>query len=145
MLFHPANRAGMEKNLIERYFTQTAVLSRMRKGIVSPYLDTLADELEAQHYSRKSIRRQLRNAHASGCWLAKKQIPLAQIDEAVLARYTKPMHRSSHPSRKRGERPHNARGLSRLIALLCRQGVVPLQVEAAPASISSSATLAGSF
>ena len=123
--------------MIERYFTQPAVLNRMRNGIISPYLDALSEDLEAQHYSRKSIRRQLRNAHALGCWLAKQQIPLAQIDEAILARYTKPMHRCSHPSRKCGERPHNARGLSRLIALLRRQGVVPLQVEAAPASISS--------
>jgi hypothetical protein len=123
--------------LIERYFTQPAVLSRMRNGIVSSYLDALSDDLEAQHYSRKSIRRQLRNADAFGCWLAKQQIPLAQIDEAVLARYSEPMHRCPHPSRIRGERPHNARGLSRFIALLRHQGVVPLQAEAAQASISS--------
>ena len=39
-------------------------------------------------------------------------------------------------SHTRGERPHNARGLSRVIAHR-GQGVVPLQVEAALASISS--------
>jgi site-specific recombinase XerD len=136
MLFHPANRAGMEKNLIERYFTQTAVLSRMRNGIVSPYLDTLADELEAQHYSRKSIRRQLRNAHAFGGWLANQQIPLAHIDEAILVRYTEPMRRCLRPSSTHWECPHNARGLPRFIALLRRQGPVPLQVQAVPGSIS---------
>jgi len=124
--------------LIERYFTQPAVLNRMRIGIVSPYLDALAAELEAQHYSRKSIRRQLRNAHAFGGWLAKQHIPPAHVDEAVVARYTEPMPRRPCPSRRRGERPHNARGLPRFIALLRRQGVVPVQVEAVPSSVSGS-------
>ena len=118
--------------MIERYFTQPAVLSRMRNGIVSPYLDALAAELEAEHYSRKSVRRQLRNAHAFGGWLAKQQIPLAHIDEAAVARYTEPMRRRPCPSRTRGERPHNARGLPRFIALLRRQGVLPTPVQEAP-------------
>lgn len=118
--------------MIERYFTQPAVLSRMRNGLVSPYLDALAAELEAQHYSRKSIRRQLRNAHSFGRWLAQQQIPLANVDEAVVTRYTEPMRRRPCPSRTHGERPHNARGLPRFIALLRRQGAVPAQVEAAP-------------
>ena len=122
--------------MIERYFTQPAVLNRMRNGIVSPYLDALAAELEAQHYSRKSIRRQLRNAHAFGGWLANQQIPLAHVDEAVVARYTAPMRRRPCPSRRHGERPHNARGLPRFIALLRRQGIVSAQVEAAPGSVS---------
>ena len=122
--------------MIERYFTQPAVLSRMRNGLVSPYMDALAAELEAQQYSRKSIRRQLRNAHAFGRWLAKHQIPLAHVDEAIVARYTEPMRRRPCPSRRHGERPHNARGLPRFITLLRRQGVVPAQVEAAPSSPS---------
>ncbi len=122
--------------MIERYFTQPAVLGRLRNGIVSPHLDALAAELEAEHYSRKSIRRQLRNAHAFGGWLAKQQIPLAHVDEAVVVRYTEPMRRRSCPSRKHGERPHNARGLPRFIALLRRQGVVPAQVEPTPGSVS---------
>jgi len=122
--------------LIERYFTQPAVLNRMRNGIVSPYLDALAAELEAQHYSRKSIRRQLRNAHAFGGWLAKQHVPLAHVDEAVVERYTEPMRRRPCPSRRRGERPHNARGLPRFVALLRREDVVPAQLEAAPCAAS---------
>ena len=122
--------------MIEHYFTQPAVLGRLRNGIASPYLDSLAAELEAEHYSRKSIRRQLRNAHAFGGWLAKQQIPLAHLDEAVVVRYTEPMRRRPCPSRKHGEGPHNARGLPRFVALLRRQGVVPAQVEPTPGSVS---------
>jgi hypothetical protein len=124
----PTGPAG--EDLIERYFTQPAVLRRMRDGIMRPYLDVLAAELEAEHYSRKSIRRQLRNADAFGHWLAARQIGIGDVSEAVVARYTEPMHRCPGRSRARGYRPHNARGLPRFIALLRRQGVVPAQVEA---------------
>jgi site-specific recombinase XerD len=120
--------------LIERYFTQGAVLRRMRDGIMSPYLDVLAAELEAEHYSRKSVRRQLRNADAFGRWLAQQHIAIAEITEAVATRYTEPMHRCPGRSRARGYRPHNARGLPRLISLLRRQGVAPVQAQAAPSS-----------
>jgi site-specific recombinase XerD len=118
--------------LIERYFNQPAVLRRMRTGIMSPHLNALAAELEAQHYSRKSIRRQLRNSDAFGRWLAEQQIPIINITEAVVARYTAPMRRCPGPSRARGYRPHNARGLHRLIELLRRQGAMPAQVETVP-------------
>jgi integrase/recombinase XerD len=115
--------------LIERYFTQGAVHRRMRDGIMSPYLDVLAAELEAEHYSRKSIRRQLRNADAFGRWFAEQQIPIADVTDAALARYTESMHRCPGRSRSRGYRPHNARGLPRFIALLRRQGVVPVEAQ----------------
>ena len=122
--------------MIERYFNQPAVLRRMRTGIMSPHLNALAAELEAQHYSRKSIRRQLRNSDAFGRWLAEQQIPIINITEAVVARYTAPMRRCPGPSRARGYRSHNARGLPRLIELLRRQGAMPAQVETVPTAPS---------
>ena len=115
--------------MIERYFTQPAVLHRMRVGIMSLYLDALAAELEAQHYSRKSIRRQLRNGDAFGRWLTEQQIPIANVSEAVVTRYIEPMRRCPGSSRARGYRSHNSRGLPRLIELLRRQGVMPAQAE----------------
>ncbi len=104
----------------------------MRAGIMSPHLNALAAELEAQHYSRKSIRRQLRNSDAFGRWLAEQKIPIINVTEAVVTRYTEPMRRCPGPSRVRGYRPHNARGLSRLIGMLRRQGAMPAQVESVP-------------
>jgi site-specific recombinase XerD len=127
MLLRSANWANRRTDVIEHYFHQPAVLRRMRDGIMSPYLDALAAELEAQHYSRKSIRRQLRNGDAFGRWLAEQQIPLANISEAVVTRYTEPMRRCPGSSRTRGYRSHNSRGLSRLIELLRCQGVMSAQ------------------
>jgi site-specific recombinase XerD len=106
----------------------------MRAGIRSPHQNALAAELEAQHYSRKSIRRQLRNRDALGRWLAEQQMPIINVTEAVVARYTAPMRRCPGPSRARGYRPHSARGLPRLIEMLRRQGAMPAQVEAVPTS-----------
>lgn len=94
--------------MIEHYFTQPAVLHRIRDGIMSPYLDALAVELEAQYYSRKSIRRQLRNGDAFGRWLAEQR---ANISEAVVTHYTEPMRRCRGSSRTRGYRSHNSRSL----------------------------------
>jgi site-specific recombinase XerD len=122
--------------LIERYFHQPACLQRMRDGIMNPYLDVLAVELEAQHYSRRSIRRQLRNSDAFGWWLAEEKIPIGHVTETVVARYTEAMHRCPGPSRAQGYRPHNSRGLPRLVELLRRQGVVPAQVQAVPSPSS---------
>jgi hypothetical protein len=50
--------------VIETYFTAPRVLDRMRSGPMAPYLDELAAELQSHSYSRKSVRRQLRNADA---------------------------------------------------------------------------------
>ena len=122
--------------MIEHYFVQPKVLRRLRAGLISPHLNTLAAELQTQHYSRKSIRRQLRNADAFGRWLAEQKIPWSEVTDAVVARYVEPMHRCPGPSRARGYRPHNARGLPHLMELLRRQAVVPTEpvAEAAPPS-----------
>ena len=107
---------------------------------MNPYLDPLAAELEEREYSYISIRRQLRNADSFGRWLVEQQIPLADVTGETLARYTAPMHRCPGPSRAHGYRPHNARGLPRLIGLLTRQGVVPKQEETIPASVEHTET-----
>ncbi len=99
----------------------------MRAGIMSPHLDALAAEFDARHYSRKSIRRQLRNSDAFGRWLAEQRIPITNVTAAVVARYTEPMRRCPGP---RGYRPHNSRGLPQLLDLLRRQGLIPAPVDA---------------
>ena len=59
--------------MIEHCFAQPAVLRRLRAGLMGPYLDSLAAELQAQQYSRKTIRRQLRTADAFGRWLTNRR------------------------------------------------------------------------
>ena len=58
----------------------------MRSGLMAPYLGALAAELQAQDYSRKSIRRQLRNADSFGCWLTEQELTVAEITDDLLGR-----------------------------------------------------------
>jgi integrase/recombinase XerD len=111
--------------LIETYFAAPHVLDRMRSGPIAPYLDALAAELQSQEYSRKSIRRQLCNADSFGSWLAEQKLTVAGITDDLVDRYVGGLHRSARAGYAKGYRPHNARGLPRLLDLFRGAGVLP--------------------
>jgi site-specific recombinase XerD len=111
--------------LIETYFAAPGVLDRMRSGLMAPYLGALAAELQSRDYSRKSIRRQLRNADSFGCWLTEQRLTAADITDDLLGRYIGDLHRSVRAGYSTGYRPHNGRGLPRLLDLLRGSGVLP--------------------
>jgi integrase/recombinase XerD len=111
--------------LIETYFAAPRVLDRMRSGPMAPYLGALATELQSQDYSRKSIRRQLRNADSFGTWLAEQNRTVAEITDDLVDRYVGGLHRSARTGYSKGYRSHNARGLARLLNLFRRSGVLP--------------------
>jgi site-specific recombinase XerD len=85
----------------------------------------LAAELQSQEYSRKSIRRQLRNADSFGSWLAEQKLTVAGITDDLVDCYVGNLHRSVRAGYSRGYRPHNARGLPRLLELFRGAGVLP--------------------
>jgi site-specific recombinase XerD len=122
--------------LVETYFTAPFVLGRMRSGPMAPYLDTLAAELQLHDYSRKSIRRQLRNADSFGRWLTEQDLAVAGITDEVVGRYVGGMHRSARAGHAKGYRPHNARGLPRLLDLLRSLRILPPVILPAPANDS---------
>jgi site-specific recombinase XerD len=111
--------------LIETYFAAPHVLDRMRSGPMAPYLGSLAAELRSQDYSRKSIRRQLRNADSFGAWLTEQNLAVAGITDDLVDRYVGGLHRSARAGYSKGYRPHNARGLPRLLDLLRGSGILP--------------------
>ena len=49
-----------EKPMIEHCFSRTSVLTRLRQGLLGPYLDELATGLRQAGYARDSIRHYLR-------------------------------------------------------------------------------------
>ena len=111
--------------MVETYFAAPLVLDRMRSGPMAPYMGALADELQAQDYSRKSVRRQLHNADSFGWWLSEQNLAVATITDETVSRYVGGLHRSARDSYAKGYPPHNARGLPRLLELLRRSGVLP--------------------
>jgi site-specific recombinase XerD len=122
--------------LIETYFSAPHVLDRMRSGPMASYLGALADELRSQGYSRKSIRRQLRNADSFGWWLSEQDLAVASITDEVVRRYFGGLHRSARKGCTKGYRPHNARGLPRLLDLLRGAGVLSSVIPSRPAGDS---------
>jgi site-specific recombinase XerD len=110
---------------MERFFTAPKVLNRMRSGPMAPYLGAMATELQSQDYSRKSIRRQLRNADSFGWWLTKRNLAAGEITDDLLGRYIGGLHRSVRTGYSKGYCPHNGRGLPRLLDLLRGAGVLP--------------------
>ena len=110
---------------MDTYFAAPLVLERMRSGPMAPYLGTLAADLQSQDYSRKSIRRQLRNADSFGSWLNEQNLAVDLITEEAVSRYVGGMHRSTREGCAKGYRPHNARGLPRLLDLFRSANVLP--------------------
>jgi integrase/recombinase XerD len=104
--------------LVETYFAAPHVLDRMRSGPMAPYLDAMAAELQSQDYSRKSIRRQLRNVDSFGWWLNEQNLAVTEVTGEVVGRYVRGMHRSVRTGYGKGYPAHNARGLPRLLGLL---------------------------
>lgn len=122
--------------MVETYFVAPHVLDRMRSGPMAPHLGALAAELQAQNYSRKSIRRQLRNADSFGWWLTEQNLSVATLTDEAVGRYVGGLHRSAREGYAKGYRPHNARGLPRLLELLRRSGIVPPPIPTPPVSDS---------
>ncbi|MCX6630370.1 MAG: tyrosine-type recombinase/integrase [Candidatus Solibacter sp.] len=119
--------------MIKTYFAAPHVLDRMHSGLMAPYLDTLASELQSRDYSRKSIRRQLRNVDSFGWWLNQQNLTAAEITDDLVGRYVGGLHRSVRTGYSKGYRPHNARGLPRLLELLRGSGVLsPVVISAQP-------------
>ncbi len=92
---------------------------------MAPYLDGLAANLQSREYSRRSIRRQLCNTDSFGYWLSEQNLTVTSITDEVVGRYVGGLHRSARAGYPKGYRPHNARGLPRLLELLCERGVLP--------------------
>ena len=80
--------------MIETYFTAPRVLDRMRSGPMAAYLGPMAAELQSQDYTRKSIRRQIRNADSFGWWLTEQNLTAGEITDDLVGRYIGGLRRS---------------------------------------------------
>ena len=107
--------------MIEHYFSRTSVLTRLRHGLLGPYLDELATALHQQGYARDSIRHYLRACDQFGRWLTQQGYTTQVLDEALVERYLRGL-----PRRPMGRQPQLAEGLPHLLQLLRQCGVIAL-------------------
>lgn len=105
--------------MIEQYFSRTSVITRLRHGLLGPYLDDLATALHQQGYAWDSIRHYLRACDQFGRWLVQQGSTAQEVDEALVARYL-----SGLPRRLSGQQPQAAEGLPHLLQLLRQRGIM---------------------
>ena len=106
--------------MIEYGFTRTSVITRLRRGPLGPHLDALATILHQHGYAPDSIRRTLRAGEQFGQWLAQHGHAIADVDEALVARYLQTL-----PRPLVGQWPKAAAGLPHLLRLWWQQGLLP--------------------
>src|SRR6266446_2944460 len=110
--------------MIEQFFTQPKVLSRLREGVFGRYLPAFAASLHKEGYSRGCIRRHLRAADHFGAWLTKQRLTAGDLTGAIVERYINGRGRLYSASRPNGRLSHSAQGLHELLEFLKQQGVI---------------------
>lgn len=103
--------------MLESFFVQKQVLSRLRSGPMGPYLPELAAQLIQQHYAQRTGCILLRTADRLGRWLAQKGVALADVTTAHLKNFA-----ASHGRRDTGRLPQMVWGVSRIAELLQSHG-----------------------
>ena len=96
-----------------------------REGLLDRYLPELVQTLRSQRYQRDTIRRYLVAVDTFDQWLVVHRLTVAEIDEAVLARYVASQGYRTIRTTGHKKLPHTAVGLSHLLAVLRTQGVIP--------------------
>jgi len=110
--------------MIEKFFTQSQTLFRMRAGILGPYLPVIATALDEARYSTATIRLHLRAADHFGVWLQEKNIGVADVSEVTVDSYIRGLDRQCSPSTPNGRLPNSALGLHRLVEVLRQSEVL---------------------
>ena len=73
--------------MLDTFFTQIKVRSRMESGPIGPYLSEIAAMLHRDGYARSTIRRHLRAADRFGAWILKGGMSIVDINASIVDRY----------------------------------------------------------
>src|SRR5215469_12943718 len=103
--------------MLDTFFSQIKVRSRMESGLIGPYLSEIAAVLYRDGYTRGTIRRHLRVADHFGAWLLKQGMEVTDIGISTVDRYLEGLGRQFFSSCPRGRVPRKASGLRRLVEI----------------------------
>ena len=110
--------------MLDTFFTQIKVRSRMESGPIGPYLSEIAAMFHRDGYARSTIRRHLRAADRFGAWILKEGMSIVDINASSVDRYLEGLGRQFFPSRLGGTLPDKASGLREMVEILSQQGVL---------------------
>ena len=99
--------------MLDTFFTQIKVRSRLEGGPIGPYLSEIAAMLHRNGYARSTIRRHLRAADRFGAWILKEGMSIVDINASIVDRYLEGLGRQFFPSRLGGTLPDKASGLGK--------------------------------
>ena len=94
--------------MLEKFFSAPKTLLRLRGGIVGPYIDPFADELERDGYTPATAVRYIRAAAHLGCFIHEKGGVLEDIDPDALDSFNRHLRRCRCPHFKRGKISYHA-------------------------------------
>ena len=69
--------------MLDTFFSQIKVRSRMESGPIGPYLSEIAAVLHRNGYARSTIRRHLRAADKFGAWILKDGMSVIDISTST--------------------------------------------------------------
>ena len=107
--------------MINKLFTFSSTIERLRQGPLSEHLDAYATAVSAQGYGRHSIREQIVVIADFSRWLKQKRIDVQALDSEVVYRFLRLRRRQQRV--RRGD----PKALERLLTMLRQIGVVKPQ------------------
>ena len=94
--------------MLEKFFSASKSLRRLRGGISGPHIDAFADALERDGYAPASAVRYIRAAAHLGCFVERKGDVLSDIDLNILDSFCHHLRRCRCPHFKRGKISYHA-------------------------------------
>ena len=73
--------------MIETLFARASSSARLLEPPLGSYLESLAQTLQGQRYSREVIRSYVHAAHRFGEWLSKQGLPLSAVSDELIRGY----------------------------------------------------------
>src|SRR2546422_3276375 len=116
-----ARRVWHSERVINKLFTFSSTIERLRQGPLSKHLDAYATAVAAQGFGRHSIREQIVVIADFSRWLKQNRIDVQALDSKVVDRFLRLRRRQQRV------RKGDPKALERLLAMLHQIGVVKHQ------------------
>ena len=103
--------------MIETLFARASSSARLLEPPLGSYLESLAQTLQGQSYSREVIRSYVHAAHRFGEWLCKQGLPPSAVSDQLISRYIDQFHKRVTLAHPYGQRSKLAHGLGHLLVV----------------------------
>jgi site-specific recombinase XerD len=110
--------------VLERLFKTDSTPCRLREGLVGPFLGGFAESMFAAGYSSRTVGSYVHDADHLGQWAGRRGVAVADLDEDLLARFVRHLHRCRCCGCRRGAHKRLAFRVHAFLRYLHEEGVV---------------------